>query len=105
MHQQPTSATSAMCNYLTARLEYNFANEPKLWLCAAVGALVGAAGVQTAHVISDRNSRELFGQRLRCKALADKYVRGRSHTIALSRVEFSRTRGSCIASTFEQVGL
>jgi len=77
----------------------------KLWLCAAVGALVGAAAVQTAHVVSDRNSRELFGQRLRCKALADKYVKGRSHMVVISRVEFSRSRGSCIASTFEQVGL
>jgi hypothetical protein len=77
----------------------------KLWLCATVGALVGAAAVQTAHVVSDRNSRELFGQRLRCKALADKYVKGRSHMVVISRVEFSRSRGSCIASAFEQVGL
>src|SRR5258708_31282897 len=28
IHQQPISATSAMCNYLTARLEYNCADEP-----------------------------------------------------------------------------
>ncbi len=77
----------------------------KLWLCVAVGALVGAAAVQTAHVISDRNSRELFGERLRCKALADKYAKGRSDTLVLSRVEFSHSRGSCIASTFEQLGL
>lgn len=77
----------------------------KLWLCVAVGALAGAAAVQTAHVISDRNSRELFGQRLRCKALADKYAMGRSDSLVLSRVEFSHSRGSCIASTFEQLGL
>jgi hypothetical protein len=79
----------------------------KLWLWAAVGALVGAAGVQTAHVVGDRNSRELFSQRLRCKALADKYVKDRyavGGTVVLSRVEFSRRRGSCIASTSEQLG-
>jgi hypothetical protein len=77
----------------------------KLWLCSAVGALVGAAAVQTAHVVSDRNSRELFGQRLQCKALADKCVKGHSDKVALSRVEYSHSRGSCIASTFEQLGL
>lgn len=77
----------------------------KWWLYAAIGTLVGAAVVQTAHVISDRNSRELFAQRLRCKALADKYTKGRSATVVVSRVEFSHSRGSCIASTFEQLGL
>ena len=77
----------------------------RLWLCVAVGALVGAVAVQTAHLVGDRSSRELFGQRLRCKALADKYVKGRSDTVVLSRVEFSHSRGSCIASTFEQLGL
>lgn len=80
----------------------------KMWLCAVGGVLLGAAVVQTAHVISDRNSRELFGQRLRCKALADKYVRDRSADggmVDLSRVEFSRRRGSCIASTSEKLGL
>jgi hypothetical protein len=71
----------------------------------AVGALVGAAAVQTVHVISGHNSPELFAQRLRCKALADKYVKGRSNMPVLSRVEFSHSRGSCIASIFEQVGL
>ena len=76
----------------------------KLWLGVAVGALVGAAAVQTVHVISDRNSRELFGQRLRCKTLADKYVKDRSRVV-LSRIEFSHSRSSCIASTYEQLGL
>ncbi len=80
----------------------------KMWLCAVVGVLLGAAVIQTAHVITDRDSRELFGQRLRCKAMADKYVRDRSAVggkVVLSRVEFSRRRGSCIASTSEQLGL
>jgi hypothetical protein len=80
----------------------------KLWIWAVVGALVGAAVVQTAHVIGDRNSRELFSQRLRCKALADKYVKEHSGTlvgtVVVSRVEFSRKRSSCIVSTFEQLG-
>lgn len=56
-------------------------------------------------MIRDRSSRELFGQRLRCKALADKYVKGHSDRIVLNRVEFSPSRGSCIASTFGQLGL
>lgn len=78
----------------------------KLWLWATVGALSGAAAVQTAHVINDRNTREVFDQRLRCKSLADKYVKGRhSGIVIVSRVEYSRSRGSCIASTFEQFGL
>jgi hypothetical protein len=77
----------------------------KLWLCVVVGALLGAAGVQAAYEIRDRNSRERFEQRLRCKALADKYVKVRSSTVILSHVEFSRSRSSCIASTFEQLGL
>jgi hypothetical protein len=71
----------------------------KLWIWAVVGALVGAAVVQTAHVIGDRNSRELFSQRLRCKALADKYVKEHSGTLV-----GSRKRSSCIVSTFEQLG-
>lgn len=79
----------------------------KLWLCAVVGALVGATSLQTVHVIGDRNSRELFGQRLRCKALADKYEKEYSnpyYTVGIDRVEFSSSRGSCIASTDEQLG-
>jgi len=77
----------------------------KLWLCGAIGALVGAAGMQTAHVINDRH--ELFAQRLRCKALADKYVKEHSSphfSVIIDRVEFSASRSSCIASTAEQIG-
>lgn len=79
----------------------------KLWLCAAVGALVGAAGVQIAHIISDRDGRELFGQRLRCKTLADKYVKEKVspyYLVVVDRIEFSRSRSSCIAATHEQFG-
>lgn len=96
-------------NYLTRFLGVQFRSmNKKLWLCAFLGAIVGATGVQIAHVISDRNSRELFGQRLRCKTLADKYLKEHSATsgaVVLGRVEFSRRRGSCIASTAEPLGL
>jgi hypothetical protein len=77
----------------------------KLWLWAAVGALVGAAGLQTAHVIKDRH--ELFGQRQRCKAFADKYAKEHSnlhYTVLVDHVEFSGSRSSCIAATAEQLG-
>jgi len=77
----------------------------KLWLYAAVGALVGAAGVQTVHVIRDRH--ELFGQRLRCKVLADKYVKQYSNPhyfVIVDHIEFSYSRSSCVAATAEQMG-
>jgi hypothetical protein len=77
----------------------------KLMFCAAIGAVVGAAVVQTGHLIADRSTHEAFGQRLRCKALADKYVKESTQSISLSRVEFSHSRGSCIASISEQLGL
>jgi hypothetical protein len=81
--------------------------DKKLWLCVLVGALVGAAGVRGAHLISDRNSRELFGQRLRCRGLAEEYVKEHStphYTVVVDHVEFSRSRSSCIAATDEQIG-
>lgn len=79
----------------------------KLWLCAALGVLVGAACVQIAHVMSDRNSRELFGEHLRCKTLADKYVKEHVnpyYIVVVDHVEFSRSRSSCLVSTHEQFG-
>jgi hypothetical protein len=77
----------------------------KLWVCAAVGALVGATAVQTIHSIRDRSSRELFGERMRCKVLADRYVKDHSGltTVVVSRIEFSRGRSSCIVGTMEQL--
>ena len=76
-----------------------------LWICAAVGALAGAAAVQTIHMIHDRRSQELFGERMRCKVLADGYTKDRSGltTVVVSRIEFSRGRSSCIVSTAEQL--
>ena len=57
--------------------------------------------------MSDRNSRELFGQRTRCKALADKYVKEHVspyNMVVVDRIDFSHSRSSCIASTDEQLG-
>jgi hypothetical protein len=76
----------------------------KLWLYVAVGILVGAAGVQGIHLIHDRTDDALFKQRLRCKALADKYVKDNTSSlnkVLINRVEFSRTRNSCIVATTE----
>lgn len=70
----------------------------------AAGALIGAAGVQAIHVIHDRTDDALFKQRLRCKALADKYVKDNTSSlnkVVINRVEFSRSRNSCVVATTE----
>jgi hypothetical protein len=76
----------------------------QLWVCAVVGALVGAAAVQTFHTIHDRRNEDRFKEGLRCKALADKYVKDNasdSKGVVVNRVEFSRGRNSCILSVVE----
>ena len=54
----------------------------------------------------DRDSGQLFQHRLRCKTVADDYIRANSDdsgTLFLERVDFSPNRHSCIA-TFIRLG-
>ena len=76
----------------------------RLWLCAVVGAIFGGAAVQSVHLIRERRGDELFKQRIRCKAFADKYLKENVtelKSIYVMRIEFSRSRSSCIVETME----
>jgi len=83
----------------------------KLWqmvLIALVGICVGAALDEAVHVVRnrqsqaiDRDSNELFQRRVRCKSLADDFVKkssDESTNLLLERVEYSPARHSCIGA-------
>ena len=77
-------------------------------LVAVVGVGLGAAIDETLHSVRNQklaagtlDSTELFQHRLRCKNIADDYIRANSDessTLFLERVDFSLSRQSCIAA-------
>lgn len=72
-----------------------------------LGLLVGAVFVEGIQIIRDHNRREIFEQRLKCKNLAEDYVKANSDnytSVFLDRADFSTSRNSCIASTNEYSG-
>ena len=67
-----------------------------------IGAVVGVGGTETFHIIRDRHRRDFFEQRIRCKQLAEDYVKKNSDdytTVFLDRTDFSVRRNSCVAAT------
>jgi hypothetical protein len=69
-----------------------------------LGCLIGAGLVQTIHVANARKSAGVFGQRLKCKDLAENYQKENSdeyRQIILIRVDFSPVRNSCVAAVEE----
>jgi hypothetical protein len=72
-------------------------------------AHIGAGLVEGVQIIRDHdhNRREIFDQRLKCKKLAEDYVKANSDnytSVFLDRADFSTSRNSCIASTNEHSG-
>jgi hypothetical protein len=76
----------------------------RLWpfaLVALVGLCLGVALDEARHMALNRNNVEVFQQRLRCKSVADDYVKKNSDdnsTLFLERVGFSPSRRSCVAA-------
>jgi hypothetical protein len=65
------------------------------------GLIIGAGSVEAFHSIHDRQKHELFEQKLRCKTLGETYAKKASDeytSVFLDRVDFSKTRNSCVAS-------
>lgn len=64
------------------------------------GLLIGAAFVEYGHRRYDRQSKQMFEQRMRCKSLADSYARENTNndgSTFLQMVDFSVPRNSCVA--------
>lgn len=69
-------------------------------LTALLGLLVGGTSVECAHRYHDRSSKEAFAQRMRCRTLADKYVRSNSNedvSVTLQKVDYSPASNTCFA--------
>jgi hypothetical protein len=67
-----------------------------------VGILSGAFTSEALHMVRDKHRHEVFDERLRCKSLADAYIKANSdeHSyLMLERVDFSPSRNSCIATS------
>jgi hypothetical protein len=73
------------------------------WIISAamllIGLVIGGGGVEGYHRFYTKKAQELFSQRLRCKGLADHYVKQQSTdsmTVILYNVDYSTTSNSCI---------
>jgi hypothetical protein len=70
-------------------------------LSLALGLLIGGGTVEYGHRRSDFKSKQKFEQRIRCKSLADGYVRKESNKtegVLLSEVGYSAIHNSCFAA-------
>ena len=64
--------------------------------------VIGAGGSEGFHVLWGSHRQNSFEQKLRCKQLAESYVRSNSNdmsTVYLERSGFSIHRNSCVAAT------
>jgi hypothetical protein len=74
-----------------------------------IGIVLGAAGTEGFNVYRHSHDSQTFQERLRCKAVADAYVRENSTnfkkdpnpvigvTVTLDKVDYSLARNSCVA--------
>ncbi len=80
----------------------------KSWLFAAcallLGLVVGAGGNEMIHRVSKAHSKEVFAEKIKCNALAKRYIESQSsssifmsNVLALNAVDYSPSRNSCIA--------
>lgn len=66
------------------------------------GMVIGAGGSEGFHILRDSHLQNAFQQKLRCKQLAESYVKSNSDgttTVYLERSGFSTHRNSCVAAT------
>jgi hypothetical protein len=66
-----------------------------------VGLLLGGGTVEYGHRSFDQHSKQAFEQKLRCKSLADQYIREHSddpHGTALGQVDYSSSNNTCFAT-------
>jgi hypothetical protein len=69
-------------------------------ITALVGLVLGVVIGVSGSAIYYRWSAALFANRVRCRTLAEEYIAKSDGQALLSQVDFSRTRNSCVASTF-----
>lgn len=70
-------------------------------LLIIIGMLIGAGGSEGFHILLGSRRQNAFQQKLRCKELAESYVRSNSNdmsTVYLERSGFSTHRNSCVAA-------
>jgi hypothetical protein len=70
-------------------------------LSLVLGLLVGGGSIEYGHRRSDLKSKQVFEQRIRCKTLAESYVRKESNDtnyVHLEQVGYSAKSNSCFAA-------
>ena len=82
----------------------------KITIIALTGGIVlGAAATEGFNVYRQSHDSQIFQERLRCKAVAEAYVKENStdknstdqmgHFVTLDKVDYSPARNSCVAAT------
>jgi hypothetical protein len=74
----------------------------KTTIVLVIGILLGSIAVEAIHIIRDKHRHEVFEERLRCKGLADAYLKAETEEdsyTTLDRVDFSPSRNTCIVAT------
>lgn len=66
-------------------------------LLLILGLIFGALAFQLRQQHHEQKSKQVFEQRIRCKAIADKYV-VQNEDAVLQEVEYSAQRNSCMAA-------
>ena len=72
-------------------------------LAIIVSFALGGGSVEYLHQRSDQQSKQAFDQKLRCKVLADEYIRGvqskdENRAADLNQVDYSKSSNTCFAS-------
>jgi hypothetical protein len=70
----------------------------RVLLAALIGFVIGTAMGVAVSAIYTRRSASLFGNRLRCRTIAEEYVSKSLSSPLLDQVNYSPTRNSCVAS-------
>jgi hypothetical protein len=74
----------------------------KTTVVLVIGILLGSITIEAIHIIRDKHRHQVFEERLRCKELADAYLKAETEEdsyTTLDRVDFSPSRNSCIVAT------
>lgn len=69
-------------------------------LAGFIGIVLGAATGVSSSVIYYRRRAALFANRVRCRTIAEEYLKNSVSSPLLEQVDFSPDRNSCVASTF-----
>lgn len=85
----------------------------RIWIAVAltflIGLALGGGTVQIYHVVRANAAKEAFNQKVRCKELAEGYIRQQSNestSVSLQDVDYSATADSCVGyfHVWEDVG-